>query len=487
MIRIDYCCARLVLLTTTIEAQDDRLALVHIPLDLYPYFLTPILQVLFHEVPPVDQSHAEGLKNGSRDGPRHAQPAFLNFSITPVECSIMCPRQLANKYFAPMIDNFVQNHASTQSRLSISQDDFIAMQVYGEGLEAGQRVLELTSPLAMAGISIFFVSTYFSDYIIVPLRSKAQVIEALEKRGFQFEITTEAFINHNQSQYSSYSSPVSSRSASSLGSPPATPPPSSLDELQGRTFASLRKNQIVPSVDRSLRLVQCAAHHPYSSDASSISILRTALTTALVVDRPRFLSLTLTAADPAASLLLEQRLLPRFLNDGTSSAESTDETSLLLGSKEDILVPITLDLRKLPLEATGIVCGVASRLADATHAAWDESAEASTIALSHSFNGASSFESSLNRYFSSSVDSGGPVRPPAQNPAHRTPNGDPLTLSTHHLQPDLDTSLEAVEISFLSTARAGTILVGEHELHRAMDALEAESHEPELPAGVLEV
>ncbi|PKX96598.1 ACT domain-containing protein [Aspergillus novofumigatus IBT 16806] len=436
---------------------------------------------------PVDQSHLEVLKNGSRDGLKHAQPAFLNFSVTPVECSIMCPRQLANKYFAPMIDNFVQNHASTQSRLSISQDDFIAMQVYGEGLEAGQRVLELTSPLAMAGISIFFISTYFSDYIIVPLRSKAQVIEALEKRGFQFEITTEAFINHNQSQYNSYSSPVSSRSASSLGSPPATPPPSSLDELQGRTFASLRKNQIVPSVDRSLRLVQCAAHHPYSSDASSISILRTALTTALVVDRPRFLSLTLTAADPAASLLLEQRLLPRFLNDGTSSAEPADETSLLLGSKEDILVPITLDLRKLPLEATGIVCGVASRLADATHAAWDESTEASTIALPHSFNGASSFESSLNRYFSSSVDSGGPVRPPAQNPAHRTPNGDPLTLSTHHLQPDLDTSLEAVEISFLSTARAGTILVGEHELRRAMDALEAESHEPDLPAGVLEV
>lgn len=140
------------LLTTTIEAQDDRLALVHIPLDLYPFFLTPILQVLFHEVAPVDRSHVEVLKNGSKDDLKHAQPAFLNFSITPVECSIMCPRQLANKYFAPMVDKFVQDHASFQSRLSISQDDFIAMQVYGEGLEAGQRVLELTSPLAMAGM-----------------------------------------------------------------------------------------------------------------------------------------------------------------------------------------------------------------------------------------------------------------------------------------------------------------------------------------------
>lgn len=41
-------------LTTVLEVQEDRLALVHIPLDLYPFFLKPILQVLFHEVSPLD-------------------------------------------------------------------------------------------------------------------------------------------------------------------------------------------------------------------------------------------------------------------------------------------------------------------------------------------------------------------------------------------------------------------------------------------------
>lgn len=102
--------------------------------------------------------------------------------------------------------------------------------------------------------------------------------------------------------------------------------------------------------------MQCAAHHRYSSDTSSIAILREALTTALVVDKPRFLSLTLTAADPAASLLLEKRLLPRFSSDSSAATDSDDDTSLLLGSKEEILVPIMLDLRKLPLEASGIVC-----------------------------------------------------------------------------------------------------------------------------------
>ncbi|KAH8434535.1 ACT domain-containing protein [Aspergillus melleus] len=452
------------LVSAQVQFMDDRLALVHIPLDLYPYFLNPILQVLFHEVPPLDD-HGEYGDDDQADPSPRAQPAFLNLSITPVECSVMCPRQLANQYFAPLVERFLNTSSSSQGQPSISQDDFIAMQVYGEGLEAGQRVLELTSPLAMAGISIFFISTYFADYIIVPLRSKAQVIKALEKRGFQFEMSTEAFTISNQ--LNNCFSPTSSRS-NSLGSPPATPPPSSLDELQTRTFSSLRRNHIVPSVDKSLRLVQCAAHHPYSSEASSISILREALTVVLVVDKPRFLSLTLTAADPAASLLLEKRLLPRFSRDPTSSGDSDEETSLLLGSKEEILVPIMLDLRSLPLEATGIVCGVAGRLADATRR--DDFTDSSTI-LSQSYNGSSSIDSSFKHFLSSSVGSGGPVKSPSPSFGRRSLHG-PANPPTHRLQPDLDAAVDAVEISFLSTARAGTIIVGEDELTRAVDALE---------------
>ncbi|PTU21089.1 hypothetical protein P175DRAFT_0438410 [Aspergillus ochraceoroseus IBT 24754] len=470
------------LISAQVQFMEDRLALVHIPLDLYPYFLNPILQVLFHEVPPITETQQE---SRGCDSPQeflnHAQPAFLNLSLTPVECSVMCPRQLADEYFAPLVERFVQVSSSTQSRLSISKDDFIAMQVYGEGLEAGQRVLELTTPLAMAGISIFFISTYFADYIIVPLKSKTQVIETLEKRGFQFEISTEAFINSNQPALHSSVSSLSSLSASSLSSPPATPPPSSLNELQKRTFSSLRRNNITPFVDTSLRLVQCAAHHRYSSDASSIAILRDALTTALVVDKPRFLSLTLTAADPAASLLLEQRLLPRFSSD-PATAEADEESSLLLGSKEDVLVPIVLDLRNLPLEATGIVCGVASRLADATHAR-DDDGPASSTTLSPPSNGLDSFDHSPKEIYSSS-ESHRLSKASSHSPGRKTNGHNP---PTHHLKPDLDAFFDAVEISFLSTARAGTIVVGEHELHRAMDALEAESQEPEKAIEALEI
>ncbi|KAL4918481.1 hypothetical protein BDW62DRAFT_65683 [Aspergillus aurantiobrunneus] len=468
------------LVSAQVQFMEDRLALVHIPLDLYPFFLNPILGVLFHEVAPITETHAESCGCDSPlDVSRDEQPAFLNLSITPVECSVMCPRQLADKYFAPLIERFFQVNSSTQCRLSISKDDFIAMQVYGEGLGAGQRVLELTTPLAMAGISIFFISTYFADYIIVPLKSKVQVIETLETRGFKFEISTEAFINNNQPSANTPFSPSSSLSASTLSSPPATPPPSSLNELQKRTFSSLRRNNIIPSVDTSLRLVQCAAHHHFTNDASSIAILRDALTTALVVDKPRFLSLTLTAADPAASLLLEHRLLRRFSSDPTSSTDEDDDSSLLLGSKEDILFPIMLDLRKFPLEATGIVCGVASRLADATHDR-NEDSVLESAALSPD---RSTVETS-SKY----VEIPNGPRTASKSTSHspgRKNNG--TTPPTHYLQPDLDTAFDAVEISFLSTARAGTIIVGEHELHRAMDALEAESYEPKGAIEALEI
>lgn len=278
------------------------MVLVHIPLELYPYFLKSVLGLIFDEVPPLEDEtdHAFDYENASEDG-SYKPPAFMNVSITPVEVSVMCPRRLLDKYFVPVMDQLDQLDGSLRSCLIVSENDYIPMQVLGEGLEAGKRVLELTSPLALAGMyvkpnisipyiknthtnlprSIFFISTYFSDYIVVPQQSKASVMSALEKRGFQFNDASAAFITNPLS-------PTIERRLSDL-IPPGTPPPSTLGELQTRTFNNLRKHQITPSVDNSLRLVQCAAHHEYHSQESSMSILRDALTTVLLVDEPRFL------------------------------------------------------------------------------------------------------------------------------------------------------------------------------------------------------
>jgi hypothetical protein len=198
-----------------------------------------------------------------------------------------------------------------------------------------------------------------------------------------------------------------------------------------------------------------------------MSILRDALATVLLVDDPRFLSLTLAALDPAASLLLEKRLLPRFLRH----SDNEDGSGLLLGAQGDYLVPIMLDLRDLPLEASGIVCGVAGRLAEATHSSPSSSRtvpidDTDTLPVGSHGSG-SSVIGSVPKLF----DTFGTRLSLSDK---KSSSQHQLAPSTHHLKPDLDPSADAVEISFLSTARAGTIIVGEDELQRAIEALDAE-------------
>ncbi|KAK7188882.1 hypothetical protein PSPO01_04991 [Paraphaeosphaeria sporulosa] len=367
------------------------LALIHIPLPLYSSFLQSILQLLL----PNESRNEHSAFNGN--GAVQPPPAwpyehpFVNISVTPSECSVVCSRKLANDIFVPALNLL---DPKSRDRVSITSEDYVVMQVDGEGLDAGQRVLELTSPLALAGISIFFITTYFSDYILVPIRYRSQVVHALEERGFIFEDQTSSYVNpsHHSRQHSS---PQSFEVR-----PPGTPPPATVSELQTRTFATLKRRNIIPTVDSCLRLVQCAGRRDSANSinegrnrSSMTSAADDALHLGLVKclispPYPKFLSLTLTDTEPA-SLLLDHSLLPNFASD------------ILLGSKDDFLIPITLDLRDLPMESTGIICGVAGRLVGGT---------------------AGQLES-------------------------------------------------AVEMSYLSTARAGTVMVAEDELKRALGAL----------------
>ncbi|KAJ4346413.1 uncharacterized protein N0V89_010342 [Didymosphaeria variabile] len=374
--------------------KDTQLALIHIPLHLYSTFLQSILRVL------LPNESSDGQSNFNGNGAVQPPPAwpyehpFVNISITPIECSVVCSRKLANELFLPALDRL---DAKSRDQVSITSEDYVVMQVDGEGLDAGQRVLELTSPLALAGISIFFITTYFSDYILVPIRYRTPVVQALEERGFIFEDQTSSYVNPSHPSHHSrkHSSPESFEVR-----PPGTPPPATVSELQTRTFSTLKRRNIIPTVDSSLRLVHCAGRRD-SANGMNEGRNRSSMTNAaddalhlglikclISPPYPKFLSLTLTDTEPA-SLLLDHSLSQNFAPD------------ILLGSKDDFLIPITLDLRDLPMESTGIICGVAGRLVGGTTAQ---------------------------------------LRSP-------------------------------VEMSYLSTARAGTVMVAEDELERALGAL----------------
>lgn len=330
-------------------AQEGTFSLIHIPLDIYPSVLQPIIRVLL----PQTQCLKEATAPPSRehDGlTAEDQHGFLNISVNPLECSIVCHESWARNVFRPVIDGLPSDAARA---ISSSSDEYLVISVINAGMEAASRVMELTSPLALAGISLFFITTYYSDFILVPREAQQPVTAALLARGFQFA-------EHG---------PGNGSKGPHDNGPPSTPPPATVAELQSRTFNLLRKRSVTPYVEDGLRLVQCSgretahmaaalAHHSRrpaqngSARQTWLDNVDTKLYTALVsalVSQPRFLSVTLARDDPP-SLLLDRELLGIF---GDS----------LVGDTEGEMVPIFLDLSTLPFEASGIVCGVAGKLA----------------------------------------------------------------------------------------------------------------------------
>ncbi|KAF3940736.1 hypothetical protein ABW19_dt0205036 [Dactylella cylindrospora] len=373
--------------TTVRFSQDCRLSLIHIPRDLYPHFLQPILKLVL----PVKDSRQDGdgqlptveeeegyfsrTENGYQpsNGSNNIGQVFINVSITPVECSVVCAHDIAQQLFRPLLDALEPNQ---RDAVAISEDEYVVIQVDGEGFDAGQRVLELTSPLALAGVSIFFITTYFSDYILVPAHNRSHVTRALQRRGFVFEKHVDAYVTTH------HRTPSESQ-------PPTPPPTITIPELQDRTFGLLKEHKVAPVVSRDTELLLCAGRR--STNVTPDETMHLGLVQCLV-NQPDFLSVTLTDTEPP-SFLIERPMLRLF-----------GPVDTLLGNKTDVLIPIMLDLRDLPVESTGIVCGVAGRLCGE--------------------NG-----SFLER-------------------------------------------CDPVDMSYLSTARAGTVMVAEEDIDRAMMALQ---------------
>jgi hypothetical protein len=348
---------------TTNGTQEGQFSLIHIPLPLYSALIQPILRVLLPLAGPSHNNDPECLLEGLSIDNKHG---FLNISVTPIECSIVCHKSWARNIFEPVINRLPKEDSK---QVQISKDTYIVFSVSSAGMEAGQRVMDLTAPLAMAGIPIFFITTYYTDFILVPSKDRSTVGQALLQWGFEFSENDSAYVAPT---------PVShSRIPSQSSEPPSTPPPSNVAELQVRTFAQLKKRNVIPFVEPGLHLVQCSGKEllpedeypsrPTSNSASNgtngfsaqspssawldniDSKLYIGLISALV-SRPRFLSITLEQ-DDAPSLLIDKCLVGLFGNS-------------IVGDTEGDLVPIFLDLVDLPLESTGIVCGVAGKLVD---------------------------------------------------------------------------------------------------------------------------
>ncbi|KAF4584461.1 hypothetical protein GQ602_005834 [Ophiocordyceps camponoti-floridani] len=340
-------------------------SLISIPLDLYSQFLQPILRILLPQTQSLDASartpehELEGLTSDNQHG-------FLNISITPLEVSVVAHSSWARNVLQPVIDA-LPRHVSRS--VSVVGHGYMVLCVISADLDAAGRVMELTSPLALAGVPIFFITTYFSDFILFPKSERNKVIQALSDHGFEPASNQSSFVQQHHDGRRPSSSSLLSTDAIDTPPPPHPPPQASnAAELQARTFDLLQKRSVAPYVDAGLELVQCSGREPsqlakyYHGSRqpapghrrqSWIENVDAKLYTSIIsalVSRPRFLSVTLAQDDPP-SLLLDRTLLPLF---GDSIVGDTDYT----------LVPIFLDLANLPSQVTGIICGVAGRLVD---------------------------------------------------------------------------------------------------------------------------
>lgn len=84
--------------------------------------------------------------------------------------------------------------------MKVLKDEYLAIQVDSDGLDGGDRVLEVSSPIATAKIPLFFLATYFSDYVLVPVAQKDKVTDALQQRRFSYSESTNSYVSMGNSK-----------------------------------------------------------------------------------------------------------------------------------------------------------------------------------------------------------------------------------------------------------------------------------------------
>lgn len=265
---------------------------------------------------------------------------FINVSFTPVECSVICPTELVDLLFAKPLSLLPSN---------VLHEKYLAIQVDGDGVDSGSRLLEITAPLSSAGIPIFFIPTYFSDYVLVPLRVQSTVCRALESRGFVFSNTANSYVNMSDPPVSPIidKPPFDTDLGHDTGGNYSAPLSPYLQSLGETTFEQFSAKGVRPEIDATTKLLLTGARTQNKSThlhaAMYLKIIE------ILITPPTYFSLTI-ADGSEVSFIINQDMARAF------------PTELLLGSVTDFLIPISFDLSALPEDSTGIVAGVASKL-----------------------------------------------------------------------------------------------------------------------------
>lgn len=251
---------------------------------------------------------------------------FFHIAYTPHECTIICSTRVMENLFLKLLDVCKKLEYLD---VILVLETFNILQVDSEGgFNNSARILELTRPLAAHKISLFFLSSHFSDIVLFPLHLREDVVRILAKQDFEFSDNSNSYIVNRTDEVNS-------------------PGPSS-DQLESETLRLFREAGIKPKIASKTNLLLTGAR----AGKCRSSILKAAQ--CIASDRiPQYFAITQTYPNELSLVL------PGIARKRAAMGFNFKS---IIGSTLDTIVPITIDLTKLPLNSTGIVSGLASTL-----------------------------------------------------------------------------------------------------------------------------
>lgn len=259
------------------------------------------------------------------------EESFFHIAYTLLECTVICSEALFNKLFRKPLS--VCRKLGYMDVVLINEQ-FFSLQIDNEGLENGSdRILEFTQPLSELGISLFFLLSHFSDIVLIPQSSRPQVVQILASKNFVYSPNTNSYLIDNTQGIK--------EPGLALG----------LRDLQKRTQELFSTQGIRPKIHANKKCLLTGARP--GEVRNSIDKTSACIAAGTV---PEYFAITRTAIDEISLLLPGS--IKRRSNLGF-------DARCIVGLSLDAIIPITVDLSKLPLDSTGIVAGLASSLLEA--------------------------------------------------------------------------------------------------------------------------
>lgn len=259
---------------------------------------------------------------------------FFHIAFTPTECTVICSTTKFSSIFKDALNICLQLHYND---VILLPETYLNLQVDSEGhFNNSAKILELTRPLSENMISLFFLSSHYSNIVLIPHHFKDEVKNILTRHKFQFTDLSEDS-QTEKIQKTDLESDLTENLENF-----------SVHDIESKTLSLFKSAGIQPIMNKKVKLLLTSARR----GESKTSILKAAQCIASN-DIPDYFAIT-KISNTSISLILP--------GSSRKRAALGFDYKRIIGSSQETIIPITIDLTNLPLDSTGIVAGMASRL-----------------------------------------------------------------------------------------------------------------------------